>query len=167
MTDDAKPKRKYRRRQKVEPLAVYAVVVTVKTGRKTETIYGESVRTEGGCLVVTSMDGPPPLVEKTRYIPLGSAEIEVCQRPAQYRPRIVMDQRPNPWMPQDAVPLPSAGWGATDSGPRIVPGPLEIARQRGGGNFTPVPRQRQEGIVERNPDGVPVVTAGFLDGSPT
>ena len=165
--EQKKPKRKYTRRQPA-PVAVYSVLVTVKRGKKTETIYGESVRTEGGCLVVTSMDGPPPLVEKTRYIPLGSAEIEVCQRPTpvQYQPRIVMETRPNPWQPQNAVELPNGGFGST-TGPQIVPGPLEIARQRTGGNFTPVPRPRQEGIVERNPDGVPVVTAGFLDGSPS
>ena len=103
MTEEKKPKRKYTRRRKVEPLAVYAVVVTVKSGRKTETIYGESARTENGCLVVVSMEGPPPLVEKVRYIPFGSAEIEVCARPQQYQPRIVMDQRPNPWMPSKLV----------------------------------------------------------------
>lgn len=167
MNDEAKPKRKYRRRQKVEPLAVYAVVVTVKRGRATETIYGESVRTEGGCLVVTSMDGPPPLVEKTRYIPLGSAEIEVCQRP-------VVRFQPFPMHPPTSAPYytpghggneasPSAGWN--EAGPRIIPGPLEVSRQRQAAPAAPRPVQSQ--MVERNADGVPVVTAGFLDGSPT
>lgn len=166
MADDAKPKRKYQRRAKVQPLAVYAVVVTVKTGRKTETIYGESVRNEGGCLVVVSMDGPPPLVEKTRYIPLGSAEIEVCQRPTPIQPMVWM--RPNMGVQTYIGDAPATVTsGGTSAGPQITPGPLEIARQRAGGNFTPVARPRQEGIVERNPDGVAVVTAGFLDGSPS
>lgn len=163
MTEEKKPKRKYTRRPKVEPLAVYAVMVTVKRGRKSETIYGESTRVENGCLVVVSMDGPPPLVEKVRYIPLGSAEIEVCQRPQQYQPRIVMDQRPNPWIPQNAVPMPNGGFGAT-TGPQIQPGPLELARQRGAIPATPRPVQN---MVERNADGIPVVTAGFMDGAPT
>jgi hypothetical protein len=174
---EEKPKRKYVRRRKVEPLAVYSVVVTVRTGRKSETIYGESVRTEGGCLVVVSMDGPPPLVEKTRYIPLGSAEIEVCQRPAQqqwvYRNGQRMDPRefdalaqtqkswPPPFQatPNDFIhPEPQAG-------PRLIPGPLEIARQRAAAAPAPPPRNSTQ-MVERNADGVPVVTAGFLDGSP-
>ena len=170
MNDEAKPKRKYRRRQKVEPLAVYAVVVTVKRGRATETIYGESVRTEGGCLVVTSMDGPPPLVEKTRYIPLGSAEIEVCQRPTpipiQYAYRPIQQPNHTPYYTPNGTgneAAPSAGWN--EAGPRIVPGPLEIARRRQAAPVETRPVQSQ--MVERNADGIPVVTAGFLDGSPT
>jgi hypothetical protein len=166
---EEKPKRKYVRRRKVEPLAVYSVVVTVRTGRKSETIYGESVRTEGGCLVVVSMDGPPPLVEKTRYIPLGSAEIEVCQRPTPtwadnaYARMAAMPQtvrQPSfQATPNDFIhPEPQAG-------PRIVPGPLEIARQRAAAAPAPPPRNSTQ-MVERNADGIPVVTAGFLDGSP-
>lgn len=165
MSED-KPKRKYVRRRKVEPLAVYSVVVTVRTGRKSETIYGESVRTEGGCLVVTSMDGPPPLVEKVRYIPLGSAEIEVCQRP-----RPVYQQFRAPQMTREQM-LYTDGSAVLSTitpqqaGPQVQPGPLEIARQREAQGFRPVPRQSSS-MVERNADGIPVVTAGFLDGSPT
>lgn len=166
MNDEAKPKRKYRRRQKVEPMAVYAVVVTVKRGRATETIYGESVRTEGGCLVVTSMDGPPPLVEKTRYIPLGSAEIEVCHRPAQIQYAWKRQEYPTP---EQLLYSNGSAQLATitqqPEGPRIVPGPLEIARQRQAAPAAPRPTQSQ--MIERNADGVAVVTAGFLDGSPT
>jgi len=174
MAEEKKPKRKYTRRRKVEPLAVYAVVVTVKSGRKTETIYGESTRTENGCLVVVSMDGPPPLVEKVRYIPLGSAEIEVCRRPQQHA--LI------PWgLYQNSVGAPSMkdmeqmqaqqmyantpGALASTHGPQIQPGPLEIARAREAQGFRPV--QKPQGVVERNADGIPVVTAGFMDGSPT
>lgn len=163
MPEETKSKRKYTRRRKVEPLAVYSIVVTVRTGRKTETIYGESVRTEGGCLVVVSMDGPQPLVEKTRYIPLGSAEIEVCQRPApvqyQYRPQpmgTVISTMPPQYVPDQA-----------QAGPRVVPGPLELARQREAMGPTIVRRPQSSEMVERNADGIAVVTAGFLDGSPT
>jgi hypothetical protein len=163
---EEKPKRKYVRRRKVEPLAVYSVVVTVRTGRKSETIYGESVRTEGGCLVVVSMDGPPPLVEKTRYIPLGSAEIEVCQRPVpqQYQPRFMPQQSEQPRLGMSYPPSYSVAQ-LQQEGPRIVPGPLEIARQRAAAAPAPPPRNSTQ-MVERNADGVPVVTAGFLDGSP-
>lgn len=173
MTEEKKPKRKYTRRPKVEPMAVYAVMVTVKRGRKSETIYGESTRVENGCLVVVSMDGPPPLVEKVRYIPLGSAEIEVCQRQ-----KPVYAERPQPLfpVPANAVTLPYGGYGVTTmppqfshaperaDGPQITPGPLELARQRGAIPATPRPVQN---MVERNADGVPVVTAGFMDGAPT
>ena len=161
MTEDKpKVKRKYTRRQKIEPLAVYAVVVTVKRGRKSETIYGESTRVENGCLVVVSMDGPPPLVEKVRYIPLGSAEIEVCQRPKMYRREV-----PEQEIPQFAMQhMVAQGQIPYQAGPQIQPGPLELARQRGAIPATPRPVQN---MVERNADGVPVVTAGFMDGAPT
>jgi hypothetical protein len=163
-----KPKRKYVRRRKVEPLAVYSVVVTVRTGRKSETIYGESVRTECGCLVVVSMDGPPPLVEKTRYIPLGSAEIDVCQRPVPQQWQRNSAPQWIPPMPQqvsmgDGTISGRADLSYQQAGPRIVPGPLEIARQR---QTAPAAPTRSTQMVERNADGVPVVTAGFLDGSP-
>lgn len=167
MAEEVKAKRKRTRRPKVEPMAVYAVMVKVTRGRKVETIYAESTRVENGCLVVVSMDGPQPLVEKVRYIPFGSAEIEVCARPQQYQPRIVMDQRPNPWMPSNAVEMPHGGFGVpTQAGPQIVPGPLELARQREAQGLVPKARP-QSNLVERNADGVAVVTAGFLDGSPT
>lgn len=176
MTEEKKPKRKYTRRPKVEPMAVYAVMVTVKRGRKSETIYGESTRVENGCLVVVSMDGPPPLVEKVRYIPLGSAEIDVCRRPQQ--------STPIPWSlyaTQNTAPSPKdmeqmQAWqgqvqrnlndhfAQAQAGPQIQPGPLELARQRGAIPATPRPVQN---MVERNADGIPVVTAGFMDGAPT
>ena len=172
--EEAKPKRKYKRRAKVEPLAVYAVVVTVKRGRAVERIYGESARVENGCLVLVSMDGPPPLVEKVRYIPLGSAEIEVCRRPEPAM-RWVQPAAMGNWAPPpNSVPLPGGGWGSvTDSpaaqvGPQISPGPLELLRQREAMQGGPRPVQRPPSqVVERNPDGIAVVTAGFLDGSPT
>lgn len=168
MTDEKKPKRKYTRRAKPQPIAAYSVIVTVKRGRKSETIYAESARAENGCLVVMTMDGPPPLIERVRYIPLGSPEIEVCQRQIQHN-----------LIPWGAYATQNTAPSANDieqmqmwqrkaeqqqSGPRIEAGPLEIARQRGG--LMPVPR-KPEGIVERNADGAPVVTAGFLDGSPS
>lgn len=162
MSEEKKPKRKYTRRQKPQPMNVYSVIVTVKSGRKTEAIYGESVRTENGCLVVISMDGPPPLVEKTRYIPLGSAEIEVCQRPAPVY-REIHDPRQNAWLAP--VPPQFSHVPERTEGPQVQPGPLEIARQREAQGFRPVPRQSSS-MVERNADGIPVVTAGFLDGSP-
>ena len=164
--EEKKPKRKYTRRAKVEPLAVYSVMVTVRRGRKTETIYGESVHMGDGCLVVVSMDGPQPLVEKTRYIPLGSAEIEVCQRVKPsweenaYR-RMVQPVN-EPWLHSTLTPPPYPPAQPQPSGPRIIAGPLEMARSQ------PQPVRREvRDIVERNADGVPVVSAGFLDGSPT
>lgn len=167
MSEEQKPKRKYtRRKARVEPLAVYAVMVTIRHGRKSETIYGESVRTENGCLVVVSMDGPPPLVEKTRYIPLASAEIEVVRRPAPVAYQFAPQQNSAPnWIP----PMP-AQHQQTDpyqtAGPRIVAGPLELARQREAAGVV-VRRPVSSEMVERNADGIPVVTAGFLDGSPS
>ena len=164
MTEEKKPKRKYTRRQKIEPLAVYAVVVTIKRGRKSESIYGESTRVENGCLVVVSMDGPPPLVEKVRYIPLGSAEIEVCQRPAMWQRTGRERYEEGGLMLARAVGPIAQGDFVQASGPQIQPGPLELARQRGAIPATPRPVQN---MVERNADGVPVVTAGFMDGAPT
>lgn len=157
MNDEKKPKRKYTRRPKPQPMNVYSVVVTVRSGRKTETIYGESVRTENGCLVVVSMDGPQPLVEKTRYIPLGGAEIEVCQRP---QPAVR-------WMPPVQQPQQS-GWVQPPApvlltrpdGPRVEAGPLGILKQM-------PPRVVSNEIVERNGEGAAVVTTGYLEGAPT
>jgi len=166
--EEKKPKRKYTRKAKVEPLAVYAVMVKVTRGRKVEMIYAESTRVENGCLVVVSMDGPQPLVERTRYIPFGSAEIEVCARPQPDWREMAAYRAPQPLspIPANAVALPYGGYGVTTQGPRIEPGPLEIARQREAQG--PVARPRPQGnLVEKNADGVAVVTAGFLDGSPT
>lgn len=167
--EETKPKRKYKRRAKVEPLAVYAVVVTVKRGRAVERIYGESARVENGCLVLVSMDGPPPLVEKVRYIPLVSAEIEVCRRPEaamRWVQPAAMGNWPGP--PPEPVTLPNGGYGVPTAGPQVTPGPLELLRQREAmqGGPRPAPRPPSQ-VVERNPDGVAVVTAGFLDGSPS
>lgn len=170
MTEEKKAKRKYTRRPKVEPMAVYAVMVTVKRGRKSETIYGESTRVENGCLVVVSMDGPPPLVEKVRYIPLGSAEIEVCRRPTPTWGDNAYARLVQPVDTQWRGPVtnPVVQHQQNDpyasAGPQIQPGPLELARQRGAIPATPRPVQN---MVERNADGVPVVTAGFMDGAPT
>ena len=170
MTEEKKPKRKYTRRPKVEPMAVYAVMVTVRRGRKSETIYGESTRVENGCLVVVSMDGPPPLVEKVRYIPLGSAEIDVCQRPQPvYRQ---MPTTREQWEESGLLVARAsgpvvAGDFVQRAGPQIQPGPLELARMREAQGFRPVQRPQASNMVERNADGIPVVTAGFLDGSPT
>ena len=167
MTEEKKPKRKYTRKPKVEPLAVYAVMVKVTRGRKVETIYAESTRVENGCLVIVSMDGPQPLVEMPRYIPFGSAEIEVYKRPTpsweeNALRHLVLDARAYP----PPVVLPNGGYAVPTSGPRIEPGPLEIARQREAQG--PVARPRPQGnLVEKNADGIAVVTAGFLDGSPT
>lgn len=156
MEETKKPKRKYTRRQ-VAPMAVYSVLVTIKRGRKSETIYAERATTENGCLVVVSMDGPAPLSEKVRYIPLASAEIEVCRRPNYLQPTLA----PRPiHMERDGAGSPVTY--AIPDGPQIQPGPLEILRQR-----QAQPRPQTSGLVERNPDGVPVITAGFLDGSPT
>ena len=156
MQDEKKPKRKYTRKPKVAPLAVYSVMVTVSRGRKTETIYAESTRVENGCLVVVSMDGPQPLVEKTRYIPLASAEITVCERP---KPAYVQQAQPLFPIPANAVALPHGGYGVT-TGPQIIAGPLEMARRAGIGQNVP----RSSEIVERNGEGAPVVTTGYLEG---
>ena len=161
MSEEQKPKRKYTKRAKPAQPEVYSVLVRVTRGRKTETIHCESTRVENGCLVAVSLDGPPPLIEKTRYIPLGSAEIEVCAR----------QQPVVRWM--DATPPGGFGVGfngkvspVPQSGPQLTPGPLELLRQREAG--MPVAPSRQPSqVVERNSDGVPVVTAGFLDGSPS
>lgn len=170
--EDQKPKRKYQRRKaKVEPLAVYAVMVTVARGRKVETIYAESTRVENGCLVVISMDGPQPLVEKTRYIPLGDAEITVCKRPtptwgenAYLRMVQPFDDRRQALGQPAGVPI--SQWPGGDltrpSGPQIIAGPLGMIQ----GQQRPQTREVRD-IVERNAEGVPVVSAGFLDGSPT
>jgi hypothetical protein len=161
--EDQKPKRKYtRRKAKVEPLAVYAVMVTVTRGRKTETIYAESTRVEDGCLVICSLDGPQPLVERVRYIPLGSAEITVCARPQPAWQDVAAYRSPQ----QGQRLLTREYLQEAASGPRIEPGPLEIARQREAQG--PIARPRPQGnLVEKNADGIAVVTAGFLDGSPT
>ena len=156
MTEEKKPKRKYTRRAKPEATGAYAVVVTIRRGRKQETIYAESARAEGPCLVVVSMDGPPPLIERVRYIPLGSAEITVCRR-MQAVPPV---QQAYPAYPQSLGP-----YVEPPTGPQIQPGPLEIARQREAAGAGPkIVRNAPSGIVERNPDGIPVVTAGFFDG---
>ena len=56
---------------------------------------------------------------------------------------------------------------ATPQGPQFSPGPLELLRQREATDGPrPAPRASSQ-VVERNSDGVPVVTAGFLDGSPS
>jgi len=161
----APAKRKYTRRAKPVQPEVYSVLVRVTRGRKVEIIHCESTRIEHGCLVVVSLDGPPPLIEKTRYIPLGSAEIEVCAR----------QQPVVRWV--DAAPPGGVGVSTgytvqmstspvSQQGPQLTPGPLELLRQREAG--MPVAPQRQPSqVVERNSDGVPVVTAGFLDGSPS
>ena len=161
--EEQKAKRKYtRRKAKAEPLAVYAVMVRITRGRKVETIYAESTRVENGCLVIVSMDGPQPLVEKTRYIPFGSAEIEVCQR---------MPQAPAQMYFREAInaPITSApqrfSVPYSPEGPRIEMGPLEIARQRAAA--APAQPRHTAPIVERNADGVAVVTAGFGDERPT
>ena len=164
MSEEQKPKRKYTKRAKPAQPEVYSVLVRVTRGRKTETIHCESTRVENGCLVAVSLDGPPPLIEKTRYIPLGSAEIEVCAR----------QQPVVRWV--DVTPPGGVGIGSNarstgsivpmQGGPQLTPGPLELLRQREAG--MPVAPSRQPSqVVERNSDGVPVVTAGFLDGSPS
>lgn len=169
MSEEQKPKRKYTKRAKPAQPEVYSVLVRVTRGRKIETIHCESTRIENGCLVAVSLDGPPPLIEKTRYIPLGSAEIEVCQRlrptwgdNAVARLTEAKDDRLRLGMsyPPSYVPPPP------QSGPQIAPGPLELLRQREAGMPAAPPRQPSQ-VVERTPDGVPVVTAGFLDGSPS
>lgn len=172
MEEKAKPKRKYTRKPKVEPLAVYSVMVKVTKGRKTETIYAESTRVENGCLVIVSMDGPQPLVERTRYIPFGSAEIEVCQRP-QPAMRWLQPAQPSvpspPWTITGAYADQQIPTGMSNppqfvqpSGPRIELGPLEMARQMGQGQAAPPPARRAA-IVERNAEGLPVVMGGFTD----
>lgn len=164
MTEEKRPKRKYTRRPKPEAAGAYAVVVTIRRGRKQETIYAESARAEGPCLVVVSMDGPPPLLERVRYIPLGSAEITVCRRvmPAQTIPWAAYSNQPAPSQ-KDIEEMRAQMMAA--AGPVIQPGPLELARQREAmGPGPKIVRNAPTGIVERNPDGIPVVTAGFFDG---
>lgn len=167
MTDEKKPKRTYTRKAKVQPMAVYSVMVTVARGRKTETIYAESTRVENGCLVVVSMDGPQPLVEKTRYIPLASAEITVCERPKPPQARAQPVAMGNWSSPTNAIgqfTYDNAGGrvpvGVPPPGPHIIAGPLEMARRAGMGQGVP---QSNE-IVERNGEGAPVVTTGYLEG---
>lgn len=157
----AKAKRKYTRRQ-AQP-EVYSVLVRVTRGRRVETIHCESTRVENGCLVVVSMDGPPPLVEKTRYIPFGSAEIEVCARPF---------SRTLPYPSGTSVTVnpigtghllsPQGGQGlVSQAGPQVEAGPLGRARVVG-----VAPRQSTD-LVERNSEGAPVVSVTYLDGSPS
>jgi hypothetical protein len=160
MGEEQKPKRKYTKRAVKAQPEVYSVLVRITRGRKVETIRCESTRVENGCLVVISMDGPPPLVEKTRYIPFGSAEIEVCARP-----------RPVATVPYaDGTPI---RWGASPQysiatnpvqvvGPQIEAGPLGKARVVG-----VAPRPQSTDLVERNAEGAPVVSVTYLDGSPT
>ena len=164
MEDKVEAKRKYTRKPKVEPLAVYSVMVKVTRGRKAETIYAESTRVENGCLVIVSMDGPQPLVERTRYIPFGSAEIEVCQRP-QPAMRWIQPSQPSqpapPWtITSNFVEQQQAF--AQPSGPRIEEGPLETARRMAQGAPRVAPT-RPTAIVERNHEGLPVVMGGFTD----
>ena len=166
MSEEQKPKRKYTKRAKQAHPEVYSVLVRVTRGRKTETIHCESTRIENGCLVAVSLDGQPPLIEKTRYIPLGSAEIEVCQRPlALVRAARERYEESGFVVARAASPI-GHGEMVMAAGPQITQGPLELLRQREAG--MPVAPSRQPSqVVERNSDGVPVVTAGFLDGSPS
>lgn len=176
MEDKGKAKRKYTRKPKVEPLAVYSVMVKVTRGRKAETIYAESTRVENGCLVIVSMDGPQPLVERTRYIPFGSAEIEVCNRPQQ-RERVPQYIEA---LTRVATPVPygsltdARGWPQTfedpnvPRGPRIEAGPLEVARRMAQtAPVAPVAAPRPTAMVERNAEGLPVVMGGFTDSGGT
>lgn len=163
MSEEQKPKRKYTKRAKPAHPEVYSVLVRVTRGRKTETIHCESTRIENGCLVAVSLDGPPPLIEKTRYIPLGSAEIEVCAR---QQPAMRWFTAPQSTGVSIGSTVQMPQYQATPQGPQFSPGPLELLRQREAGMPAAPPRQPSQ-VVERTPDGVPVVTAGFLDGSPS
>jgi hypothetical protein len=151
----AKAKRKYTRRQS-QP-EVYSVLVRVTRGRRVETIHCESTRVENGCLVVVSMDGPPPLVEKTRYIPFGSAEIEVCARP-----QAVTTWTQPAYIQQATLPMGGFTVPTATAGPQIEAGPLGRARMVG-----VQPRPQSTDLVERNAEGAPVVSVTYLDGSPT
>ena len=163
MSEEQKPKRKYTKRAKPAQPEVYSVLVRVTRGRKIETIHCESTRIENGCLVAVSLDGPPPLIEKTRYIPLGSAEIEVCAR---QQPAMRWFTAPQSTGVSIGSTVQMPQYQAHPQGPQFSPGPLELLRQREAG--MPVAPSRQPSqVVERNSDGVPVVTAGFLDGSPS
>lgn len=171
MSEEQKPKRKYTKRAKPAQPEVYSVLVRVTRGRKIETIHCESTRIENGCLVAVSLDGPPPLIEKTRYIPLGSAEIEVCARQQPAIRWMGLGERGTTVVA--ATPPVGVGGGFSgkaypvpQSGPQLMPGPLELLRQSEAGMPVAPPRQPSQ-VVERNSDGVPVVTAGFLDGSPS
>ena len=163
MSEEQKPKRKYTKRAKPAQPEVYSVLVRVTRGRKIETIHCESTRIENGCLVAVSLDGPPPLIEKTRYIPLGSAEIEVCAR---QQPAMRWFTAPQSTGVSIGSTVQMPQYPATPQGPQFSPGPLELLRQREAGMPAAPPRQPSQ-VVERNSDGVPVVTAGFLDGSPS
>lgn len=164
MSEEQKPKRKYTKRAKPAQPEVYSVLVRVTRGRKTETIHCESTRVENGCLVAVSLDGPPPLIEKTRYIPLGSAEIEVCAR---QQPAMRWFTAPQSTGVSIGSTVQMPKYQATPQGPQFSPGPLELLRQREATDGPrPAPRASSQ-VVERNSDGVPVVTAGFLDGSPS
>ena len=163
MTEEQKPKRKYTKRAKPAQPEVYSVLVRVTRGRKIEAIHCESTRIENGCLVAVSLDGPPPLIEKTRYIPLGSAEIEVCAR---QQPAMRWFTAPQSTGVSIGSTVQMPQYQATPQGPQFSPGPLELLRQREAGMPAAPPRQPSQ-VVERTPDGVPVVTAGFLDGSPS
>lgn len=163
MSEEQKPKRKYTKRAKPAQPEVYSVLVRVTRGRKIETIHCESTRIENGCLVAVSLDGPPPLIEKTRYIPLGSAEIEVCAR---QQPAMRWFTAPQSTGVSIGSTVQMPQYQATPQGPQFSPGPLELLRQREAGMPAAPPRQPSQ-VVERTPDGVPVVTAGFLDGSPS
>ena len=160
MTEEKKAKRAYTRKPKVEPLAVYSVMVKVTRGRKTETIYAESTRVENGCLIIVSMDGPQPLVERTRYIPLGSAEIEVCNRPRPVYPTARERYEESGYIVPTGMSNPPQF--VQQTGPRIEMGPLEMAR-RMGQTAAPVAPSRPTAMVERNHEGLPVVMGGFTD----
>ena len=163
MSEEQKPKRKYTKRAKPAQPEVYSVLVRVTRGRKIETIHCESTRIENGCLVAVSLDGPPPLIEKTRYIPLGSAEVEVCAR---QQPAMRWFTAPQSTGVSIGSTVQMPQYQAPPQGPQFSPGPLELLRQREAGMLAAPPRQPSQ-VVERTPDGVPVVTAGFLDGSPS
>ena len=163
MSEEQKPKRKYTKRAKPAQPEVYSVLVRVTRGRKIETIHCESTRVENGCLVAVSLDGPPPLIEKTRYIPLGSAEVEVCAR---QQPAMRWFTAPQSTGVSIGSTVQMPQYQAPPQGPQLTPGPLELLRQREAGMLAAPPRQPSQ-VVERTPDGVPVVTAGFLDGSPS
>ena len=164
MIEEQKPKRKYTKRAKPAQPEVYSVLVRVTRGRKIEAIHCESTRIENGCLVAVSLDGPPPLIEKTRYIPLGSAEIEVCAR---QQPDMRWFTAPQSTGVSIGSTVQMPQYQATPQGPQFSPGPLELLRQREATDASRHAPRASSQVVERNSDGVPVVTAGFLDGSPS
>lgn len=160
-----------RRGRRPKPQVQYPVEATVwLPGQKTpKQIVALWVQREPGRTVFGLPETERPYLQR---------RLEIYESPGLVMEILQIAQQPQPqsigWSTGTVTNPYSAGITLTannaapaPAGPQLSPGPLELLRQReAGAGPRPVARPPSQ-VVERNPDGVPVVTAGFLDGSPT